>query len=116
MERIRKYPRTPHLESSCPQPGAEDLDVVAFPPLVGRQLVVDGANAGISFGPGGELRLQSLSVDEACDRLVLSVRGPVGPPNWWRRSGACLSSIRPGADGVRTDGPTVLVRYVPTGS
>jgi hypothetical protein len=63
MEAIRKYPRTPHLESSRPQPGDEDLAVVAFRALIGRRVVVeekvDGANAGISFDATARLRLQS---------------------------------------------------------
>ncbi|WP_246002030.1 RNA ligase family protein [Allorhizocola rhizosphaerae] len=58
-----KYPRTAHLEGSRLQAGDEDLAQTPFAPLRGRHLVVeeklDGANAGISFGPGGELRLQS---------------------------------------------------------
>lgn len=58
-----KYPRTPHLEGSRLQPGDEDLAQVPFERVRGRHLVVeeklDGANAGISFGPGGELKLQS---------------------------------------------------------
>jgi RNA ligase len=60
---IRKYPRTRHLEGSRLQPGDEDLDSVPFRELRGRHLVVeeklDGANAGLRFGPGGELLLQS---------------------------------------------------------
>lgn len=58
-----KYPRTPHLEGSRLQPGDEDLAQAPFERVRGRHLVVeeklDGANAGISFAPGGELRLQS---------------------------------------------------------
>ncbi|MBB5867046.1 hypothetical protein F4553_000425 [Allocatelliglobosispora scoriae] len=58
-----KYPRTPHLSGSRLQPGDEDLDQVPFADLRGRHIVVeeklDGANAGISFTAGGELRLQS---------------------------------------------------------
>lgn len=63
MHAIRKYPRTPHLEGSRAQPGDEDLEVAPFTELAGRYLVVeeklDGANCGVSFGPGGELLLQS---------------------------------------------------------
>jgi len=63
MTAIRKYPRTRHLEGSRLQPGDEDLDSVPFRELRGRHLVVeeklDGANAGLRFGPGGELLLQS---------------------------------------------------------
>lgn len=58
-----KYPRTPHLTGSRLQPGDEDLAQVARSALAGSFLVVeekvDGANAAISFGPQGELRLQS---------------------------------------------------------
>ncbi|MEU6040274.1 RNA ligase family protein [Actinomadura sp. NPDC047616] len=60
---IRKYPRTPHIEGSRLQPGDHDVAAVPFREIAGRYLVVeeklDGANAGISFGPDGELRLQS---------------------------------------------------------
>ncbi|WP_153452352.1 RNA ligase family protein [Streptomyces smaragdinus] len=60
---LRKYPRTPHLQGSRLQPGDEDLAQIPFRDIAGRHLVVeeklDGANAAISFGPGGELRLQS---------------------------------------------------------
>jgi len=62
-EQIRKYPRTQHIEGSRLQAGDEDLASVPFRELRGRHLVVeekiDGANAGISFSPEGELRLQS---------------------------------------------------------
>ena len=60
---IRKYPRTQHLEGSRLQPGDEDLDQVRFAAIRGRHVVVeekmDGANAGLSFTPAGELLLQS---------------------------------------------------------
>ncbi len=60
---LLKFPRTPHLVGSRLQPGDEDLSQVPFSELVGRPLVIaeklDGGNAGISFGEGGELRLQS---------------------------------------------------------
>jgi hypothetical protein len=60
---IAKYPRTRHVEGSRLQPGDHDLDAVPVRDLVGQNLVIeeklDGANAGISFGPGRELRLQS---------------------------------------------------------
>lgn len=60
---LLKYPRTPHLTGSRLQPGDEDLTQVARSVLSGCELVVeekvDGANAAISFGPEGELRLQS---------------------------------------------------------
>jgi hypothetical protein len=58
-----KYPRTPHLQGSRVQPGDEDLATLPFSAIRGRNLVVeeklDGANAGISVGPDGRLRLQS---------------------------------------------------------
>jgi hypothetical protein len=58
-----KFPRTPHLEGSRLQPGDEDLAQVAFDDIRGQHLIVeeklDGANAGISFGRDGDLRLQS---------------------------------------------------------
>jgi hypothetical protein len=60
---FRKYPRTPHLESSRLQPGDEDLDAVPFAEIRGRYTVVeeklDGANSGISFEADGTLLLQS---------------------------------------------------------
>jgi hypothetical protein len=60
---LRKYPRTHHLEGSRLQPGDHDLGAVPYAEVAGRFLVVeeklDGANAAISFSPGGELRLQS---------------------------------------------------------
>ena len=63
MERLYKYPRTPHLTGSRLQPGDEDLRVVSPGRLLGRHLVVeeklDGANSAISFGREGRLLLQS---------------------------------------------------------
>ncbi|MGW5417609.1 RNA ligase family protein [Actinomadura geliboluensis] len=60
---LRKYPRTPHIAGSRLQPGDHDLAAAPFAEIAGRYLVVeeklDGANAGISFTAGGELRLQS---------------------------------------------------------
>jgi hypothetical protein len=60
---LRKYPRTPHLEGSRPQPGDDGLEVVPIGDLAGRTVVVeekvDGANAGISFDAAGRLHLQS---------------------------------------------------------
>ncbi len=60
---LHKYPRTRHLEGSRLQAGDEDLEAVPFAELRGEPLVVeekmDGANAALSFGPAGELRLQS---------------------------------------------------------
>ena len=60
---LRKYPRTRHVEGSRLQAGDHDLAAVPFREIAGRYLVVeeklDGANSGISFTSGGELRLQS---------------------------------------------------------
>jgi len=60
---FRKYPRTPHLETSRSQPGDEDLDAVPFARIRGAHVVVeeklDGANSGISFDTDGTLLLQS---------------------------------------------------------
>lgn len=59
---LHKYPRTPHVMGSRKQVGDGDLAYVRLDGLRGETLVieekVDGANAGLSFGPGGELRLQ----------------------------------------------------------
>ena len=65
MEELKliKYPRTPHIEGSRLQPGDEDLSQIPFKVIKGKRIVVeekvDGANTAISFGPDGELRLQS---------------------------------------------------------
>ena len=63
MLSIRKYPRTPHIQGSRLQAGDEDLEAIPFEEIQGKHLVVeekfDGANAGISVGPDGQLRLQS---------------------------------------------------------
>ena len=63
IEQIRKYPRTHHIEGSRLQPGDHDLASVKLAELAGQYLVIeeklDGANAGISFTPQAELRLQS---------------------------------------------------------
>jgi hypothetical protein len=60
---MKKYPRTHHIEGSRLQPGDEDTSQVPFSSLLGHHLVVeeklDGANAGLSFGPDGRLLLQS---------------------------------------------------------
>lgn len=60
---IDKYPRTPHLEGSRLQPGDDDADQMPLAELAGGHAVIeeklDGANCGISFGPGAELLLQS---------------------------------------------------------
>ena len=62
MDKIIKYPRTPHLAGSRLQAGDEDLSQIAFSSLTGQVIAVeekiDGANSAISFS-GGELRLQS---------------------------------------------------------
>jgi len=59
---LRKYPRTPHLESSRLQVG-DDTHHVPFAELAGAYVVaeekIDGANAAVSFGDDGELLLQS---------------------------------------------------------
>ena len=63
LDKILKYPRTPHIEGSRCQPGDEDLSSVLFSKIAKRFIVVeekvDGANSGISFTPEGELLLQS---------------------------------------------------------
>jgi hypothetical protein len=63
MERIIKYPRTPHIQGSKLQDGDEDLSQIPFSSIKGKTIVVeekiDGANAGISFSSSGELLLQS---------------------------------------------------------
>ncbi|MGN1166398.1 MAG: RNA ligase family protein [Lachnospiraceae bacterium] len=60
---IHKYPRTPHIEGSCLQPGDEDLNQIPFSEIAGKYLVIeekcDGANSAISFDENGELLLQS---------------------------------------------------------
>lgn len=60
---IRKYPRTPHLESSRLQEGDEDAGDVRFIELRGKRLVVeekiDGQNAAVSFDDDDALLLQS---------------------------------------------------------
>src|SRR5262245_57292306 len=61
--RIRKYPRTYHLEGSRLQPGDEDLDAIRWSAVLGPHVVVeekmDGANAALSFAADGKLFLQS---------------------------------------------------------
>jgi hypothetical protein len=61
--RIRKYPRTLHLQGSRLQPGDEDLEAVPWSEITGRYIVVeekmDGANSGLSFDSSGKLYLQS---------------------------------------------------------
>ena len=61
--RIRKYPRTPHLQGSRLQPGDEDLSQIPFSEIAGRYIVleekIDGANSAISFSDEGQLMLQS---------------------------------------------------------
>jgi len=63
MEKIFKYPRTPHLQGSGLQPDDDRNTVTPYSQLAGRYLVIeekmDGANCGISFNPSGELKLQS---------------------------------------------------------
>ncbi|MBE6543799.1 MAG: DNA ligase [Ruminococcaceae bacterium] len=61
--RIKKYPRTPHLEGSRLQKGDEDLSQVPFSAIRGRNIVIeekiDGANTAISFDLSGNMLLQS---------------------------------------------------------
>ncbi|HVG19836.1 MAG TPA: RNA ligase family protein [Blastocatellia bacterium] len=63
LNRLYKYPRTPHLTGSRLQPGDEDMCVISADHLKGQRLVVeeklDGANSAISFNPEGGLLLQS---------------------------------------------------------
>ena len=63
FESIHRYPRTQHLEGSRLQPGDQDLTQVALSDLRGSYCVVeeklDGANAGMSVGEDGRIRLQS---------------------------------------------------------
>ncbi|MGH9883915.1 MAG: RNA ligase family protein [bacterium] len=63
IESIQRYPRTHHLEGSRLQPGDHDLTQVPLSELRGATCVVeeklDGANAGISVGEDGRIRLQS---------------------------------------------------------
>ncbi len=64
MEKIKKYPRTPHIEGSNLQPGDYDLSQIPFTYLKNKYLVieekVDGSNVGISF-ENGKLLLQNRS-------------------------------------------------------
>ena len=61
--RMRKYPRTPHIEGSRLQPGDEDLSQIPFEAIRMRHLAVeekcDGANSAVSFDANGNLLLQS---------------------------------------------------------
>jgi hypothetical protein len=63
MEKILKYPRTAHVESSQLQKGDHDLTQVRFDDIRGSHLVIeekmDGANAGVSFDGAGKMWLQS---------------------------------------------------------
>lgn len=63
MERIIKYPRTPHISGSKLQPGDEDISQIPFSEISDDYLVVeekvDGANCAISFSESGEPLLQS---------------------------------------------------------
>ena len=62
MERITKYPRTPHIKGSNLQPGDEDLSQIPFSFIKDKYIVIeekiDGANVAISF-IDGNLMLQS---------------------------------------------------------
>jgi hypothetical protein len=61
--RMRKYPRTRHIEGSRLHEGDEDLAAISFNEVRELTLVVeekiDGANSGLSFDEQGELLLQS---------------------------------------------------------
>lgn len=64
MERIIKYPRTPHISGSRLQAGDEDISQIPFSEICSDQLIVeekvDGANSAISFSAeDGRLLLQS---------------------------------------------------------
>jgi RNA ligase-like protein len=63
MDKIKKYPRTQHLQGSRLQKGDHDLEQVAFSSLRGKHVIieekVDGANAGVSFDESGNVLLQS---------------------------------------------------------
>jgi hypothetical protein len=63
MMSIHRYPRTHHLEGSRLQPGDHDLAQEPLESLRGAYCVIeeklDGANAGLSLGEDGRLRLQS---------------------------------------------------------
>jgi len=63
MQRLLKYPRTPHIQGSRIQAGDEDLSQISFRLLAGRQITVeekcDGANCAVSFDENGDLLLQS---------------------------------------------------------
>ena len=63
VDKIIKYPRTPHLSGSRLQKGDEDLSQIPFSHIKGKNIVVeekvDGANVAVSFGEDGELLLQS---------------------------------------------------------
>ena len=63
MEKIIKYPRTPHIRGSRLQQGDEDLSQIPFAAIQDKYIVieekVDGANVAVSFNQDGELLLQS---------------------------------------------------------
>jgi hypothetical protein len=63
MERIRKYPRTPHVGDSRLQEGDDDVHPMRFEDLRGAHVVyeekIDGANSAVSFDRSLRLRLQS---------------------------------------------------------
>ena len=63
MDRIHKYPRTPHLTGSRLQPGDAGVKQISFAELEGHHLVieekVDGSNSAVSFSDDGTLMLQS---------------------------------------------------------
>lgn len=61
--KIKKYPRTQHVEGSRLQPGDEDLSQIPFEKIKDKYIVieekVDGANTAISFDDKGNILLQS---------------------------------------------------------
>jgi hypothetical protein len=63
MNKLYKYPRTPHLTGSRIGPGDEDLRVIDLSLIEGQSLVIeeklDGSNSAISFNEDGLLLLQS---------------------------------------------------------
>jgi len=62
-DKMKKYPRTPHLQGSRLQVGDEDLSQIKFDEIANKNIVIeekiDGANSAISFSHDGELLLQS---------------------------------------------------------
>ncbi|HEX8069467.1 MAG TPA: RNA ligase family protein [Pyrinomonadaceae bacterium] len=69
MNRLYKYPRTPHLNGSRLQPGDEELRVIPFESLKGRRVVVeeklDGANSAVSFSAAALVRRAASATSRA---------------------------------------------------